>query len=188
MRLSKKLEQACRKLAGEPEARPPAPPSKYHNRKAVRTIDGQPVWFDSTAEARRYDELWLMHQAGLIGPIRRQVVYDLVVGGQRICQYRADFVYFDFSQGRPVIEDVKGHRTEAFRLKAKLFAATQPHPITEIDAWAYRNANGAIRWPWPAGSGRRALPPPKPKRPGPKKSKARRRCASPGSAPARGRS
>jgi len=43
------------------------------------------------------------------------------VAGQHICTYRADFAYDE--NGARVVEDAKGVRTPAYRLKAKLMKA-----------------------------------------------------------------
>lgn len=94
--------------------------AKYHNRKITR--DG--VTFDSRREARRYEELQLLQQAGEIKNLRRQVKFVLIPtqrepniigprGGvkkgkllERECSYIADFVYGE--NGKMVVEDAKG--------------------------------------------------------------------------------
>lgn len=96
--------------------------SKYHARKT--TVDG--ITFDSRREADRYLVLKCMEEDGLISDLRRQVRYELVpafdVDGKhyRPVYYVADFVYRE--DGREVVEDVKGMRTDVYRLKSKLFA------------------------------------------------------------------
>lgn len=99
------------------------PRAKYGNRKV--TIDGET--FDSLAEARRWGDLLLLQRAGRITELRRQVPYVLVpaipktrdLPAQRAVTYVADFVYRD-RERRLVVEDVKGVRTEVYKLKAKL--------------------------------------------------------------------
>lgn len=87
-------------------------------------MDG--ITFDSKREADRYLVLKGMEQEGLIGNLRRQVRYELVpafdVDGRhyRPVYYVADFVYME--DGKEVVEDVKGMRTDVYRLKSKLFA------------------------------------------------------------------
>lgn len=95
---------------------------KYHARKT--TVDG--ITFDSRKEADRYLVLKGMEEDGLIEDLRRQVRYELVpafdVDGRHyrpVC-YVADFVYVE--DGQEVVEDVKGMRTDTYRLKSKLFA------------------------------------------------------------------
>lgn len=96
--------------------------SKYHAKKA--TVDG--ITFDSRKEADRYLTLKSMEEEGLIGNLRRQVRCELIpafdVDGRhyRPVFYVADFVYVE--DGKEVVEDVKGMRTDVYRLKSKLFA------------------------------------------------------------------
>nr|DAQ23472.1 MAG TPA: Endonuclease [Caudoviricetes sp.] len=96
--------------------------SKYHAKKT--TVDG--ITFDSKREADRYTVLKRMEQEGAIEGLRRQVRYELIpsfdVDGKhyRPVYYVADFVYRE--DGHEVVEDVKGMRTDVYRLKSKLFA------------------------------------------------------------------
>lgn len=96
--------------------------SKYRATKT--TVDG--ITFDSRKEANRYLVLKGMEEDGLIEDLRRQVRYELVpafdVDGKhyRPVYYVADFVYTE--DGKEVVEDVKGMRTDVYRLKSKLFA------------------------------------------------------------------
>lgn len=96
--------------------------SKYHAKKTV--VDG--ITFDSKREADRYLVLKSMEEDGTIEDLRRQVRYELVpafdVDGRhyRPVFYVADFVYVE--DGKEVIEDVKGMKTDMYRLKRKLVA------------------------------------------------------------------
>ena len=96
--------------------------SKYHAKKTV--VDG--ITFDSKREADRYLVLKSMEEDGAIEDLRRQVRYELIpafdVDGRhyRPVYYVADFVYREGD--REVVEDVKGMRTDVYRLKSKLFA------------------------------------------------------------------
>lgn len=105
--------------------------SKYHARKTV--IDG--ITFDSRREAARYLVLKSMEEDGTIENLRRQVHYELVpafdVDGKhyRPVAYVADFVYME--DGKEVVEDVKGMRTDTYRLKSKLFARRYGKAIKE---------------------------------------------------------
>lgn len=96
--------------------------SKFHAKKT--TVDG--ITFDSRKEADRYLTLKAMEEEGLIRDLRRQVRYELVpafdVDGRhyRPVFYVADFVYVE--DDKTVVEDVKGMRTDVYRLKSKLFA------------------------------------------------------------------
>ena len=77
--------------------------------------------FDSKAEFIRWCELRIMERAGKISDLQRQVKYELIPKqkGERACTYLADFVYKD-SDGNTVVEDTKGVRTDAYRIKKKL--------------------------------------------------------------------
>lgn len=93
---------------------------KYNARKVE--YDG--MMFDSKKEMQRYSELKLLETAGEISQLELQPSFEIVVNGQRICKYRADFRYIEF--GRPIVEDVKGFKTPVYKLKAKLFKALYP--------------------------------------------------------------
>lgn len=100
--------------------------SKYRNKKVL--VDG--VAFDSKKEAKRYRELKLMEDAGMISRLERQVKFDLLPNQkdpdgkviERKVQYIADFVYM--KNGKVVVEDVKGYRDggayRVFVIKRKL--------------------------------------------------------------------
>ena len=84
------------------------------------------ITFDSKWEAERWGELPAMEKAGYIVDQERQVPYDLVVNGQKICKYVADFRYNkvdDYGNLELVVEDAKGVETQEFKLKKKLMKA-----------------------------------------------------------------
>lgn len=96
--------------------------NKYKNKKTV--IDG--ITFDSKREANRYTELKLMEQAGLIKDLVLQPKFLLQdkfkYRGRtyRKIEYLADFSYFSVEDDILIVEDVKGVKTDVFRLKEKL--------------------------------------------------------------------
>ena len=105
---------------------------KYHNRKTE--IDG--MVFDSKKEASRYLDLKLLESGGSIQNLRRQVKYELIPS-QKICgktergvSYVADFVY-DF-EGKTIVEDVKGMKTDVYKLKRKLMKYIHGIDIQEV--------------------------------------------------------
>jgi hypothetical protein len=101
---------------------------KYRNKKTV--IDG--ISFDSSKEARRYQELLLLERTGVIQNLRRQVRFPLSVNGQLICTYIADAVYTE--NGHEVVEDTKSPITRklpVFRIKSKLMRAIHGIAIRE---------------------------------------------------------
>lgn len=101
--------------------------TKYRNKPTE--IDG--IKFASRKEARRYSELKLLERAGEIDYLTLQVSYDITVNRVKICRYVADFVYFDKKINRTVVEDTKGIRTPAYKLKKKLMLAVHNIDITE---------------------------------------------------------
>ena len=91
--------------------------------RAVKTeVDG--IIFDSKREAARYMELMLLQKAGEISHLELQPSFDCIVNEKKICSYHADFRYF--TANGCVVEDVKGVRTEVYRLKKKLVEALYP--------------------------------------------------------------
>lgn len=96
---------------------------RYHDvAKPSRCIQG--VMHQSRLEQRRCDELTLMERAGVIRELKAhpQERYSLDVNGVHVCDYLADFVYFDVERNRQVVEDTKGYMTEVARLKLRLMA------------------------------------------------------------------
>lgn len=111
--------------------------NKYHNQKT--TVDGIP--FDSKKEARRYQELKLLERTGQISDLKRQVEYELIPEQrepsnivfkkgkskgklkpgkllEQKCSYVADFTYIE--DGFVIVEDVKGIKTDVYKMKRKL--------------------------------------------------------------------
>jgi len=103
--------------------------SKYHNQKC--TYNG--ITFDSKRERDRYCELLLMQRAGKISDLRLQVPFILILSqpGERSVKYVADFVYLN-QDGKQVVEDAKGVRTEAYRIKRKLMLERHGIRIQEV--------------------------------------------------------
>ena len=113
--------------------------NKYGAKKIKDPASG--YVFDSKAEFIRWCELRIMERAGLISDLKRQVTFELIptqraestevykAGPQKglpkpgavlekPCSYVADFTYYQ--NGEYIVEDVKGVRTEVFKLKKKL--------------------------------------------------------------------
>lgn len=103
-----------------------------HKYGAARiVVDG--YRFDSQAEAARYSELQLLLSAGEIADLVLQPSYVLQQAfrdrdGRRIAaiRYVADFAYTETVTTVTVVEDVKGHSTAVYLLKAKLFRFKYP--------------------------------------------------------------
>jgi hypothetical protein len=100
--------------------------SKYRNKKIV--VDN--IEFDSNLEATRYRQLKLLQRAKQISNLRLQVPFLLQEGFKkngtthRKIEYIADFVYEE--NGQTVVEDIKGMKTETFKIKQKLFEYKYP--------------------------------------------------------------
>lgn len=86
------------------------------------------IVFDSKAEARRYEYLWLLEKTGHIKDLKLQVPYILApsvkfAGALRAkpaLKYLADFTYTFVHTGLFVVEDCKGVLTEGFQIKRHL--------------------------------------------------------------------
>jgi hypothetical protein len=126
VKLSPELEAKCLELAGQ--TAPRSRPAKYRNER-VESSDGGPP-FSSKKEARRWADLCLLRDAGRISDLERQVPFDLVVDGVKVTRYVADAVYLE--DGRVVIEDVKGVRTQAYKIKRRLVLAVLGVEIREV--------------------------------------------------------
>ena len=87
----------------------------------------------------------LLEKAGAISNLERQVRFDLLPAQyvtdkkdgkiktkcvERKCSYVADFVYYQ--NGVRVVEDTKGYKTEAYRIKRKLMLYIHGIKIKEI--------------------------------------------------------
>lgn len=112
--------------------------SKYHNSKIF--IDG--IKFDSKREAKRYSELKILETAGKISDLKLQQKFILIPAQyecrngkkgkcvERECAYKADFSYLE--NGEIVVEDVKGFRTDVYKIKRKLMLHVHGIRIKEI--------------------------------------------------------
>ena len=111
----------------------------YNKYGAKKTTLANGEKFDSRKEARRYCELSLLERAGRIKDLRKQVKYVLISAQRdktgKLLEYEAsyiaDFVYWDFALGCEVVEDVKGVRTDLYKLKKKLMLWIHGIRITE---------------------------------------------------------
>jgi hypothetical protein len=119
--------------------------NKYGNHRVYRF--GQ--WFDSEHEADRYWELLMLQRGGAISDLQTQVPFELIPtqrepdtvgkrGGikqgkciEKSCVYYADFVYKD-ANGNVVVEDAKGMKTEAYKIKRKLMLWVHGIKVIEV--------------------------------------------------------
>lgn len=92
--------------------------NKYGARKIKDPATG--YVFDSKKEFIRWCELRIIERSGVISDLKRQVSYELIPKqtGERACSYIADFQYYQ--DGKLVVEDCKGYRTDSYKIKRKL--------------------------------------------------------------------
>lgn len=95
---------------------------RKRNKYSARKVEVDGVTFDSRLEARRWATLKLLERAGDISDLQRQINFPIMINGQLICTYRADFAYKD-EKGELVVEDAKGVETEVFKIKKKAVKA-----------------------------------------------------------------
>lgn len=94
--------------------------SKYRNK--ITELDG--IKFHSAKEAKRYAQLKLYEKGKLISDLRLQVKFELIPKltinnkTERSISYVADFVYMQ--DGKQVVEDVKGMKTDVYKIKYRL--------------------------------------------------------------------
>lgn len=101
--------------------------SKYGNIRVE--VDG--IKFHSKKEAKRYLVLKQDEADGLITNLKLQPRYPFVIEGVKVCTYIADFSYD--AGGVSFVEDVKGMKTDIYKLKRKLFLVLYPH-LTHIES------------------------------------------------------
>ena len=104
---------------------------KRHKYNAKRT-ERNGRMFASKKEAKRYDELKIMEEVGLISKLVLQPSFILYINGIVIGKYFADFSYYDNEKKQEVIEDVKGVRTPLYKFKKRYCEAQYDITITEI--------------------------------------------------------
>lgn len=109
--------------------------NKYGNKK-VKINEGETL--DSELEYARYCELKILERAKEIQDLRRQVSFELQPSYRKNNKtikpiyYKADFVYFD-KNGKIIVEDTKGYKTEIYKIKKKIFEYKYPElEIKEI--------------------------------------------------------
>ena len=104
--------------------------SKYNSRKV--NVDG--ILFDSQAEANYYCQLKLLLRAGKIEGFCRQARFVITEGrnGEKGTEYVTDFIVF-LPNGKYRIVDVKGVKTDTFKLKIKCLREKYPKLQVELE-------------------------------------------------------
>jgi len=101
-------------------------PYGRRNKFRAKKTEFMGMKFDSKWEAERYGQLHKKFEAGEIEDLERQVRFNIVVNGHKICAYVADYTYFERDENDErhfVVEDAKGVETPEFKLKKKLMLA-----------------------------------------------------------------
>ena len=101
--------------------------AKYGNK--AKQVNG--IVFESSREAKRYQELLLLQHGKAISDLKCQVKISCDVNGTHICNYFADFSYWDTIKQLLIFEDSKGCRTPVFMLKKRIVKALTGIEILE---------------------------------------------------------
>lgn len=110
--------------------------SKYGNRR-VR-LPGEARAFDSQREADEWVKLKILESRGMISELRRQVSFPLLVNGDKVTSYVADFLWWEGATAnserplRRVVADAKGYRTPEYKIKKALMKAIHGIEIREL--------------------------------------------------------
>lgn len=111
-------------------------PRLTRNKFGAKCCVYEGIRFDSLKEAERWRQLRIMEQGGLIHDLRHHVPYPLLVNGQSLGVYEADFVYRDVETAEVRVEDCKGYKKGAvyrlFQWKKKLMLACNGVDVVEI--------------------------------------------------------
>lgn len=101
--------------------------SKYSNKKTL--YKGH--LYDSKKESQRAMELDSLKKRGVIKDWWVQPEFKIIHQGVKICSYFADFAVL-YNNGFIEYEDVKGVKTDIYRLKKKLVQAFHGITIKEL--------------------------------------------------------
>jgi hypothetical protein len=94
--------------------------------KEERTLDG--ILFASKAEMNRYALLKMLERAKIITDLVLQPRFEIcpATKTEKAMEYVADFAYREPGFPRRIVEDVKGMKTDVYKIKRKLFLAKYP--------------------------------------------------------------
>ena len=106
--------------------------NKYKNQK----VEYDHIKFDSIKEQEHYKLLKLLEKSGIIKELELQKKFELQPSfidnngkKQRAITYIADFFYYETVQKIYIAEDVKGYKTEVYKLKKKMFMYQYPNIV-----------------------------------------------------------
>lgn len=109
--------------------------SKYGNKPTI----SNGIKFQSKKEARYYNFLLALQEQGKIHGLKCQIPFTFEINGEplryvdsnRVVKYIADFEYFT-SEGERKVVDVKGFKTDIYKLKKALMMAVHNVLIEEV--------------------------------------------------------
>ncbi len=110
------------------------PQTKHGNKKTPRVVNGKIYYFDSAKEAKRYDQLFILLKAKKISELDIQpefLLHDTQYHNGKTfskVKYIADFQYKQ--NGKTIVEDVKGHKTDTYQVKIKWFLSLYGDKLT----------------------------------------------------------
>lgn len=108
--------------------------NKYHNKKVIY----KGIKFDSKKERNRYIVLKQLEEKGLIKNLELQTKFELLpkfdINGRhvRAITYTCDFYYYDTVKNSFIVEDVKGMKTDVYKIKKKMFEYKYQIEIKEV--------------------------------------------------------
>lgn len=98
--------------------------TKSKNKYGAIKKEVDKIVFASRKEANRYLVLKQLLRCNKITDLQLQVKYTFVLNDKKIgIAYIADFTYTDVETELFVVEDVKGYKTDIYKLKKKLMKA-----------------------------------------------------------------
>ncbi|KAB7891463.1 DUF1064 domain-containing protein [Poseidonibacter ostreae] len=103
------------------------------NIRTTLLINEKKINFDSKFEAEHYKELLVRERAGQIKDLKLQpsfvVIPEQFHDGKKLSKkiYKGDFQYIE--NGRTVVVDTKGFKTEVYEIKKRLFLKEFPDII-----------------------------------------------------------
>ncbi|MDR3124477.1 MAG: DUF1064 domain-containing protein [Endomicrobium sp.] len=99
---------------------------KKHKYRAKKVVINN-ITFDSKKEADRYQVLVMLEKGGKISDLKIQPKFVLqdafYVGSKKYLPitYTADFTYYDSDSKKEIVEEVKGFKTDDYRIRKKMF-------------------------------------------------------------------
>lgn len=110
--------------------KPKSKKSKYNSKKIY--VDG--ICFDSKKESEYYNMLKILSKTGQIDGFARQARFIIIEGknSEKGTEYVCDFIVFN-KDGTYRIVDVKGVKTDVFKIKVKAMREKYPNLKIELE-------------------------------------------------------